>query len=73
MYPVGRLLFYRWPEKRACLADAPADVHDVAQRCSRSITIFLTAFTLFLKGATIANFQKQFLTCLIHKNSFRLV
>ena len=36
----GRLLFYRWPERHACLADAPGDVHEVAQRCSRAVVFF---------------------------------
>ena len=41
MHPVGgRLLFYRWPERHACLAEAPAAVHEVVRRCTQHVVFF---------------------------------
>ncbi|CAK0871487.1 unnamed protein product [Prorocentrum cordatum] len=50
MHSVGRLLFYRWPEKHACLADLLAPVHEVVQRCSWHI-VFLKIPTGCGRGA----------------------
>ena len=34
------MLFYRWPERHACLAEAPAAVHEVVRRCTQHVVFF---------------------------------